>query len=123
MQQSILQSVKAQIPISPDQGDVFDTQIIIYINSTFANLHQLGLGPKNGFRINDEHSTWEEFIGSDDPRFNDVITYVGLKVKLLFDPPANATLLGAIKDAIKEAEWRLNISAESYEPLPEEDLF
>lgn len=123
MQESILDSVKTQIPISPDQGDVFDSQIIFYINSTFATLHQLGLGPENGFCINDNLSTWEEFIGSDDSRFNDVITYVGLKVKMLFDPPTNSTLLSAMKEAIKEAEWRLNISAETYEPLPEEDSF
>lgn len=110
--ESILQSIKKLLGI-PENYDVFDTDIIIYINSAFSVLKQLGVGPSTGFRINDAVTTWSDYISSEDPNFETVKTYVYLKVKLVFDPPLSSSLLQSTKDMISELEWRLNSEAEN----------
>lgn len=117
--QSILNSVKPQCGLTTEQT-AFDTTLLIHINSTLSDLHLLGIGPQNGFQVTDENDNWEEFIGSDDPRFSNIVSYVGLRVRLLFDPPANATILAAIERQIAKYEFLLNIAGETYEP-PVED--
>lgn len=107
---SILNSVKKMIGVSSDYN-VFNPDIIIHINSVFMTLHQLGVGPKNGFSITDENTMWTDFI-SDESNLNAVKTYMYLKVKLLFDPPLSTAVMECYKEQIKELEWRLNTQAE-----------
>ena len=107
---SILTSIKKLLGIT-EEYENFDQDIIMHINSAFMILNQLGVGPKNGFSINDKSSTWNEFI----PEGNNleaVKTYVHLKVKLMFDPPLSSTVIEAIKSQINELEWRLNVSVD-----------
>lgn len=111
MEESILISIKKLLGIVKECND-FDTDIIIHINTVFAILNQMGVGPSEGFRIEDKDTTWSEYI-QDDKKLDDVITYVYLKVKLIFDPPLNGTVINAIKESIAELEWRLNFHAES----------
>ncbi len=108
---SILNSVKLAIGYPPEQM-AFDNIIIMHINSVFMILAQAGVGPKNGFRITDDSSEWTDFLSSDDENFESVKSYVCLKVRILFDPPSNATHMQSLKDMINEFEWRLNIEAE-----------
>lgn len=110
--ESILTSVKKLLGPGADNSD-FDTDIIIHINSAFAILTQLGVGPSEGFSIDNEYPIWDDFISSEDKRFRMVKTYVYMKVKLVFDPPTNSSHLQALKDAVDEYEWRLNVAAES----------
>jgi len=75
-------------------------------------LNQLGVGPSEGFRIEDKDSDWSDFI--DDKECLDAVkSYMHLKVKLLFDPPLNSSVMEATKQMINELEWRLNVQAES----------
>lgn len=110
MDESILNSVKKILGIAPDY-DAFDTDIIIHINSVFASLNQLGLGPDEGFMIEDETTVWGDFL-LDDMRLNSVKTYTYLRVRVLFDPPTTGFTLTAIQEQIKELEWRLNVFRE-----------
>lgn len=110
--ESILTSTKKLLGIAKDYTH-FDTDIIIHINSAFAILTQLGVGPSEGYSIESERPIWSDFISSDDKRFQMVKTYVYMKVKLVFDPPTNSSHLQALKDAVDEYEWRLNVAAES----------
>lgn len=110
--ESILTSVKKLLGPGADNND-FDMDIIIHINSAFAILTQLGVGPSEGFSIENEFPIWDDFISSEDKRFRMVKTYVYMKVKLVFDPPTNSSHLQALKDAVDEYEWRLNVAAES----------
>ena len=55
--ESILNSIKKLLGISEDY-DYFDSDIIMHINSVFATLTQLGVGPEKGFSINDESEKW-----------------------------------------------------------------
>ena len=110
MNDSILDSVKKIIGISPDYY-AFDQDIIMHINSVFMVLRQLGIGPTEGFSISNRTSTWSDYI-SDMSLLEAVKTYVGLKVRLIFDPPTNSTLLQAISNNVSELEWRLNVEVD-----------
>ena len=57
---SILNSVKKMLGM-PIEYNPFDGDIIVHINSVFANLAQMGVGPKDGFAISDSSTTWSEF--------------------------------------------------------------
>jgi hypothetical protein len=104
MQESILTSIKKLLGIAEDYKH-FDADIIMHINSVFMILMQLGLGPKDGFSISDDSATWSDFIG--DKKWLEAIkSYVYLRVRLLFDPPQNGTLMNAMEKQIAEFEWR-----------------
>ena len=107
---SILLSVKKMIGI-PNDYDVFDTDIILHINTVFDSLNQMGVGPEEGFSISDSSTEWSEFLtfGKNSEM---VKTYMYLKVRMLFDPPSNGTLSTVLSEQIKEYEWRLLIFAD-----------
>lgn len=111
MDGSILNSIKGVLGIDPTYT-AFDMDVLIHINSAFSTLNQLGVGPVDGFSIADNAATWDAFLG-DDPRLNSVISYVYLKVRLVFDPPGTSFLLAAFKEQIQEFEWRLNVQREA----------
>ena len=90
----------------------FDPDSVMHINSVFMILNQLGVGPSEGFRIDDEYATWDDFI-SDESKLDLVKSYMAMKVKLLFDPPQSSVVMEATNRLISEAEWRLNVAAES----------
>lgn len=102
---SILTTVKKMLGI-PEEFTQFDLDIIIQINSAFSILRQLGVGPEVGFRIESKNDYWEDFI-NDDETVEMFKTYVFQKVRLAFDPPATSFAIDAIKESIKELEWRL----------------
>lgn len=106
---SILDSIKNMLG-SEILDDVFDTDIIVGINSAIMSLNQLGVGIR-GYIVSGPSETWEEFLmGSNN--LEAAKTYVYLKVKLAFDTPTNSFVVEALKDQIREYEWRLNLNAE-----------
>lgn len=109
-QNSILTSIKKLLGV-PEEYDVFDTDIIIHINSAFSTLNQLGVGPPDGFYIEDATEQWGMFLG-DDKQINSVKTYIYLKVRLLFDPPTTSFAIDAMKKQAEELEWRLNVQTD-----------
>jgi len=110
MESSILTSIKKLLGIE-EEYEHFDSDVIMYINSAFMNLNQLGIGSEEGFKIEDAEAIWEDFI-SERGDLEGVKSYVFLKTRLIFDPPQMGYLVEAIKDQIKELEWRLNVQAE-----------
>lgn len=111
MEESILTSIKKLLGIAAEYTN-FDTDIIIHINTVFTTLKQLGVGPIQGFRIKDKSNIWSEFV-KEEEYLDSVKTYVYLKVKLVFDPPLNSSVMESMKQEIKELEWRLNVDVES----------
>lgn len=107
--ESILKSIKKLLGISEEETH-FDTDIIMHINSVFSILGQMGVGPAKSFHIEGDTETWDNFI-EDDADFNDVKTYVYLKVRMLFDPPVNSSVLSSMERMISEYEWRLHVAA------------
>jgi hypothetical protein len=107
---SILTSIKKMLGISEDYTQ-FDIDITIHINSVLSALTQIGVGPSEGFFIEDKTSTWSDFI-ADDPRLNSVISYVYMKVKLLFDPPLSSAVIDSTNRLISEYEWRIQVTVD-----------
>lgn len=107
---SILTSIKGSIGIV-EEDTSFDAQIIMHINSVFMILNQLGVGPEKCFSISDANATWSDFISSGG-NIQSVKTYMGLKVRLMFDPPTSSSVMDAMNRMISELEWRLNIEGD-----------
>lgn len=110
MSESILTSTKKILGIEEDYT-AYDVDILMHINSVFSTINQLGIGPVDGFSIEDADATWDAFLGSD-LRLNSVKQYVYLQVRLFFDPPSTSYLVDAFKNQVKELEWRLNVVRE-----------
>lgn len=108
--ESILTSIKKLLGITEEDSS-FDLDIIMLINSAFVNLQQLGVGPSEGFSIEDDTATWEDFLG-DDKAVHMVRNFIWLKVKMVFDPPTSSFVMDAIKHEIAENEWRLMVHME-----------
>lgn len=103
---SILDSVKKNLGIDAAYT-AFDPDILMHVNSTFAILNQIGIGPTAGFSITDNTAVWGDFT-ADDVKLNMVQTYVYLKVRLVFDPPTTSYHITALNSQIEELEWRMN---------------
>lgn len=119
MTDSILNTVKKALNVPADY-DAFDPDIIMHINGVFSTLNQLGLGPDEGFRIDDSTPEWSAFLNGDD-RLNNVKSYMYLRVRMLFDPPATSFHLESLNVQAKELEWRINAQREDElwtEPAP-----
>lgn len=107
--QSILDSVKKIISIPPTDTS-FDIDVILQINSVFATLNQLGVGPANGYEIEDNTATWDAFFSG--ATLNNIKTYVCLKVRMYFDPPQNSFVIEAMNKQLLELEVRINTQRE-----------
>ena len=105
----ILASIKKQLGVN--DSDQFDSQIIMVINTAMSALTQIGIGPAEGFLLTDEDANWTDFIG-EGPSFISAQSYIYCKSKILFDPPANQTLLNALQRQADELEWRLRTENE-----------
>lgn len=110
MDDSILDSIKKILGMPPDY-DAFDTDLVIHINSVFGILAQLGVGPEGGFSISDNTTLWKAYLG-DSKDLEMVKSYMALKVRLVFDPPTIGTVMDAMKEQIREFEWRLNVQVD-----------
>lgn len=109
--ESILTSIKKLLGIT-EEYEHFDTDIIMHINSAFSVLTQLGVGPENGFRIEDASAEWSEFL-YDDPRLEFVKSYIYFKVKLMFDSTSlSSAVIESINRQISELEWRINVTVD-----------
>ena len=113
--ESILTSIKKMLGID-EEYEHFDTDLIMHINSVFLILTQLGVGPSEGFIIEDKTYSWIDFI-EDPVRLQAVKSYMYLKVKLLFDPPLSSAVIESMNRMISEFEWRLNVDADTKEAL------
>lgn len=106
--ESILTSIKKLLGPTEDYTH-FDPDIITHINSVLMILTQLGVGPPDGFFIKDDTAVWSDFVP--DGKIEMVKSYVYMKVKLVFDPPA-ASMAAVMEQQIKEYEWRLNVAVD-----------
>ena len=116
--ESILTSIKKLLGI-PEEYTHFDPDIVMHINSVFTILTQLGVGPADGFMIEDESALWSDFIPTKS-KIECVKSYVHLKVKLLFDPPLNSAVIESMNRMISELEWRLFVAVDPITSAEEE---
>lgn len=109
---SILNTIKKACNVAEDDTS-FDTDLIMYTNSVFMNLSQIGMVQADNFSIADSSTTWDALLPEDDSLIA-VQTYISLKVRTLFDPPASSAAMEAINKTIAELEWRINGKTDIY---------
>ena len=119
---SILQSVRKSCGLSIDD-DSFDVDLIMHTNAVLMILNRIGVGASEGFSISDEKPIWKDFVSEEQlKRLGAIESYVGQKVRLIFDPPQNSSHLQALKESISELEWTLNIESEMLKSDGEEEI-
>lgn len=107
MDESILTSIKLALGL-PEEYDAFDSQVIMHINSALAILTELGVGSSEGFKITGTEETWNDFL--DDPKLLELCkTNTYMRVRLMFDPPANSFVVTSMEKQLAEYEWRINV--------------
>lgn len=106
METNILKSVKKNLNLDPEYS-AFDYDILTHINAAFSTLNQLGVGPAEGFYLEDGSEDWGAYSVPAEQQHM-VKTYLYLKVRMLFDPPTTSFLLSSMEKQLSEFEWRLN---------------
>ena len=106
---NILSTTKRQCGIEPEDTS-YDVELTAHINSIFFVLQQLGIGPAEGFSLIDGTENWTDFIGTD--QIAAVRTLMGMRVRMIFDPPPTGPATQAVERLIFEMEWRLNVHME-----------
>lgn len=120
MTSSILNTIKKLLGMTPEYT-AYDEDVTVAINTVFNTLYQLGVGPETPFSIEDKNTTWDMYT-EDRKTIEMVKTYIFLKVKLIFDPPLNSSVLESYKQMASEYEWRLNVEDDIIRHyVPEED--
>lgn len=116
--ESILTSIKKLLGITEEYKQ-FDPDIIMFINSAFSVLTQLGVGSEDGYSIKSDEETWDDYLAYNEleaGQLEMVKTYVYLKVRVSFDPPSSSFVLDVFNKQISELEWRINVVVD---PKPE----
>ena len=110
---SILKSVKKSLGLD-ESYKAFDHDVITHINTCFFTLNQLGIGPTEGFMIEDDSVRWIDFtdIRLNMAAQNALQTYFYLKVRSYFDPPGTTHHITAMNEQIQELEHRLSTERE-----------
>lgn len=121
VEDSILNSVKKLLGIEPDFTE-FDIDVMMNINAAIMTLNQLGVGPSDGYTVTSADDTYEDFLGEDNEETPQVKMYLFYKTRLGFDPPQSSVVVEAIKEMIRETEWRLNIQVDPKSTFRQNDI-
>ena len=107
MEESILKTITELL----GSGDDYKTDVITRVNTFLFTLTQLGVGPAKGFRITGPDETWTDFIGERED-LEAIKDFVYMKARIVFDPPTSAAALQALKEEVKELEFRINVQVD-----------
>lgn len=118
--ESVLTSIKKMLGIVEEYTH-FDADLIMHINSVLSILNQIGVGPPEGFSIEDKEDVWTDFIPQS-PKLEFVKSYVYMKVKLLFDPPISPAAIESINRLTSELEWRIQVATDPVKDKREEEI-
>lgn len=111
---SILTSTKKLLGLMSDYT-AFDSDIIMHINAALQTLRQIGVGPKYGFIIHDDTSTYQDLLGDNVDRLSSVKLFIYYRVRLGWDPPQSSSVLSSMKELLAEETWRLNAEVDPYD--------
>ena len=115
---SIYEDIKDILGV-PDES--FKESLLVFINGALDIMNQAGAG--RPILLTTE-TTWNDFQDPEqvegNKSFNLVRSYVWLRCKTMFDPPANPSTLSRLKELEDEYIWRIEL-AYSPAPVPEED--
>lgn len=112
---SILDDIKDALGLSADYTP-FDKSIIMFTNSAFATLNQIGVGPKETFRISNNSTKWSAFMSGE--IMEEVKEYLYMKVRLMFDPPTLSFVITMIENQLRQAEFRMQVAHDKTFVMP-----
>ena len=108
MKLSIYENIKDILGV-PDES--FKESLLVFINGALDIMNQAGAGRPV---LLTTETTWNDF---QDPiqvegnkSFNLVRSYVWLRCKTMFDPPANPSTLSRLKELEEEYIWRIELA-------------
>lgn len=108
---SILSDVKKLVGIEDETA--FDSEIVMHINTALFTLSQLGVKPLAVYpSISGSSEIWSDVFETRKD-LEAIKSYVGLRVRLLFDPPQSSSVSQSIEKQIEQLEWRINVQAET----------
>lgn len=108
---SILYTIKQLLGLAEDYTP-FDKELPIHINSAIMAAHQLGVG-KEGFYITGADEIWSDWLNERELKeLGSIQQYIYMRVRLVWDPPANSFVVNALEKQLDETAWRLNVQAE-----------
>jgi len=111
LSESILNSMKQTLwpgEIMDDENNPFDAELILHINAIFTDISRLGIGSDTPFHITGASETWRDFYDRID-MCNNVKEYMHLRLRMVFDPPANSFIVNSFEEMIKKFEWHLTV--------------
>ena len=111
--ESMLTSIKKMLGIAEEYTQ-FDADLIMHINSVLSILTQIGVGPSEGFAIEDDVAVWTDFVPAN-PKLELIKSYTYMKVKLIFDPPLSSSVIESLNRLTSELEWRIQVAADPVE--------
>lgn len=114
---SILHDLKQLMGMEWDDN-TFDLDLKLSANAIFLDLQQIGVGPKDGFEIEDHTTMWDAYLAND-KNLNAVKSYMHLRLRLILDPPANGFLVTSLEKQIEKLEWRLQVKMD---PVAEREV-
>lgn len=113
MEESILKTIKDMLGIC-DEDTAFDNDVLVNINAVFSTLYQVGVGDETHYYIIDEKSTWKGTFVDEEDLIDFIKLYTYMKVRLIFDPPTNSSIMEALKAQINEIEYRILLQADPH---------
>lgn len=111
LSESILNSMKQTLwpgEIMDDENNPFDAELILHINAIFTDISRLGIGSETPFHITGASEKWSDFYNRID-MCNNVKEYMHLRLRMVFDPPANSFIVNSFEEMIKKLEWYLTV--------------
>lgn len=105
---SIITDINHMLGI-PEGDQYFDTDVITHLNTAIMTLRQNGIGPETLLTVEDAEQVWADFEEDSIPAIKSYLYY---SVKLMFDPPANTTVMESIKSTMDELLWRIRLEKE-----------
>lgn len=103
--------------MEPEEFDQYDVDIMLHINTVIETLNQIGVDMPDGFSVTDKTVLWSDYLNR--TKYSQIKgsikSYIYMKVRLVFDPPTNTSLINAINESINELEWRIRQWVEFYD--------
>lgn len=99
---SVLGTIKTMIGPS-EMYEGFDLDLTTHINSILMYLVDIG-AVKKGTRITSDHETWNTILEGN-KNIEGIKSLIYIRCRLMFDPPANATMVKTLQDEANRLEW------------------
>lgn len=111
---SILSDVRGSLGLNPEDVDPeFDLQIKSAINTSIAELAQLGLGELGEFTVSSGEETWNDLLGEEYSYvYAFAKNYIEVNTRLIWDTPQSGSLKAALDEQLKKATFNVMTAIE-----------